>query len=187
MADDKEMSAPAMDVNGDVTGHIISTTIGGKNGELNQAPHLTNRTNRSIFDIVDDSDAESSSGHKEQIPSTMKPASLNAFDIISLFPFFVLSNLVEKDKSCRSDARFTTQNSASTIVSFKLLSSHLQFLLIELRSEFLESISCFRFAYAGMSDFLEQVGSSASQFLAKPMELSVDAVNLPKAQSISHA
>ncbi|KAF3656366.1 hypothetical protein FXO38_14181 [Capsicum annuum] len=72
-------------------------------------------TNHSIFDIVDDS--ESSSGHKEQIPSTMKPVSLNAFDIISLFPFFVLSNLVEKDKSCRSDARFTTQNSASTIVS----------------------------------------------------------------------
>ncbi|KAM3306694.1 CBL-interacting protein kinase 5-like isoform X1 [Capsicum chacoense] len=72
---------------------------------------------RSIFDIVDDSDAESSSGHKEQSPSTMKPTCLNAFDIISLSPAFDLSNLFEKDKSCRSDARFTTQNSASTIVS----------------------------------------------------------------------
>ncbi|KAF3683999.1 hypothetical protein FXO37_01562 [Capsicum annuum] len=44
----------------------------------------------------------------------MKPASLNAFDIISLFPDFVLSNLI---KIFRSDARFTTQNSASTIIS----------------------------------------------------------------------
>ncbi|KAF3656367.1 hypothetical protein FXO38_14182 [Capsicum annuum] len=43
------------------------------------------------------------------------------------------------------------------------------------------------FTYAGMSDLLERVGSSASQFPAKPMELSVDAVNLPKAQSISPA
>ncbi|KAF3632025.1 CBL-interacting protein kinase 5 [Capsicum annuum] len=65
----------------------------------------------------DDSDAESSSGHKEQSPSTMKPTCLNAFDIISLSPAFDLSSLFEKDKSCRSDARFTTQNSASTIVS----------------------------------------------------------------------
>ncbi|XP_010317426.1 shaggy-related protein kinase eta isoform X2 [Solanum lycopersicum] len=31
-----EMSAPVMDVNGGVTGHIISTTIGGKNGEPKQ-------------------------------------------------------------------------------------------------------------------------------------------------------
>ncbi|KAG6382464.1 hypothetical protein SASPL_157866 [Salvia splendens] len=36
MADDKEMSAPVMDGNGTVTGHIISTTIGGKNGEPKQ-------------------------------------------------------------------------------------------------------------------------------------------------------
>ncbi|XP_075482855.1 shaggy-related protein kinase eta isoform X1 [Primulina tabacum] len=33
MADDKEMSAPVMGGNDSVTGHIISTTIGGKNGE----------------------------------------------------------------------------------------------------------------------------------------------------------
>ncbi|PHT49717.1 CBL-interacting protein kinase 5 [Capsicum baccatum] len=70
---------------------------------------------RSIFDIVDDS--ESSSGHIEQHPLTMNPTSLNAFDIISLSPAFDLSSLFKKDKSCRSDARFTTQNSASTIVS----------------------------------------------------------------------
>ncbi|KAK6797346.1 hypothetical protein RDI58_005048 [Solanum bulbocastanum] len=36
MADDKEMSAPVMDGNDAVTGHIISTTIGGKNGEPKQ-------------------------------------------------------------------------------------------------------------------------------------------------------
>ncbi|KAL6553284.1 Shaggy-related protein kinase eta [Orobanche gracilis] len=36
MADDKEMSAPVIDRNDAVTGHIISTTIGGKNGEHKQ-------------------------------------------------------------------------------------------------------------------------------------------------------
>ncbi|KAH0760403.1 hypothetical protein KY290_016476 [Solanum tuberosum] len=73
---------------------------------------------RSVFDIVDDSDAECSSGHKEQNSSAiMKPTCLNAFDIISLSLGFDLSSLFEKDKSHRSDARFTTQKSASTIVS----------------------------------------------------------------------
>ncbi|KAF3612419.1 hypothetical protein FXO38_36850 [Capsicum annuum] len=56
---------------------------------------------RSIFNTVDDSDAESSSGLKEQTPSTMNPAFLNAFDIISLSPAFDLSSLFEKDKNCR--------------------------------------------------------------------------------------
>ncbi|TMX02689.1 hypothetical protein EJD97_020425 [Solanum chilense] len=73
---------------------------------------------RSVFDMVDDSDAECSSRHKEESSSTiMKPTCLNAFDIISLSPGFDLSSLFEKDKSHRSDARFTTQKSASTIVS----------------------------------------------------------------------
>ncbi|XP_021910687.1 shaggy-related protein kinase eta-like [Carica papaya] len=36
MADDKEMSAAVVDGNDPVTGHIISTTIGGKNGEPKQ-------------------------------------------------------------------------------------------------------------------------------------------------------
>ncbi|XP_027155134.1 shaggy-related protein kinase eta isoform X1 [Coffea eugenioides] len=36
MANDKEMSAPIMDGHDTVTGHIISTTIGGKNGEPKQ-------------------------------------------------------------------------------------------------------------------------------------------------------
>ncbi|CAH1440380.1 unnamed protein product [Lactuca virosa] len=36
MADDKEMSAQVVDGNGAETGHIISTTIGGKNGEPKQ-------------------------------------------------------------------------------------------------------------------------------------------------------
>lgn len=37
----QEMSAPVMDVNGAVTGHIISTTIGGKNGEPKQVRMLS--------------------------------------------------------------------------------------------------------------------------------------------------
>ncbi|KAH0760391.1 hypothetical protein KY290_016464 [Solanum tuberosum] len=54
----------------------------------------------------------------EQSSSTiMKPTCLNAFDIISLSPGFDLSSLFEKDKSHRLDVRFTTQKSASTIVS----------------------------------------------------------------------
>ncbi|KAK6793264.1 hypothetical protein RDI58_006717 [Solanum bulbocastanum] len=77
-----------------------------------------NDSPRSVFDIVNDSDAECSSGLKEQSSSAiMKPTCLNAFDIISLSPGFDLSSLFEKDKSHRSDARFTTQKSASTIVS----------------------------------------------------------------------
>ena len=32
----QELSAPVVDGNGAVTGHIISTTIGGKNGEPKQ-------------------------------------------------------------------------------------------------------------------------------------------------------
>ncbi|KAH0760398.1 hypothetical protein KY290_016471 [Solanum tuberosum] len=74
---------------------------------------------RSVFDIVDDSDAKCSLRHKEQSSSTiMKPTyCLNAFNIISLSPGFDLSSLFEKDKSHKSDARFTTQKSASTIVS----------------------------------------------------------------------
>lgn len=35
------MSAPVMDVNGAVTGHIISTTIGGKNGEPKQVKRMS--------------------------------------------------------------------------------------------------------------------------------------------------
>ncbi|KAJ0854517.1 putative non-specific serine/threonine protein kinase [Helianthus annuus] len=36
MADDKEMSTKVVDGNGAETGHIISTTIGGNNGEPKQ-------------------------------------------------------------------------------------------------------------------------------------------------------
>ncbi|KAM3394518.1 hypothetical protein P3S68_003520 [Capsicum galapagoense] len=72
--------------------------------QINKPPILDQEQDespRSIFDIVDDSDAESSSGYKEQSPSTMKPTCLNVFDIISVSPAFDLSNLFEKDKSCR--------------------------------------------------------------------------------------
>jgi protein brassinosteroid insensitive 2 len=41
MADDKEISGPVVDGN-DPTGHIISTTIGGKNGEPKQVSIFRN-------------------------------------------------------------------------------------------------------------------------------------------------
>ncbi|RVW31917.1 CBL-interacting protein kinase 5 [Vitis vinifera] len=53
----------------------------------------------------------------EETTSSMKPTCLNAFDIISLSPGFDLSGLFEKDTNHRPDARFTTKQPASTIVS----------------------------------------------------------------------
>ncbi|GAB2298584.1 CBL-interacting serine/threonine-protein kinase 20 [Dionaea muscipula] len=47
----------------------------------------------------------------------MKPTSMNAFDIISLSPGFNLSNLFEKDANHMAEARFTTTQPASAIVS----------------------------------------------------------------------
>ncbi|PIA24713.1 hypothetical protein AQUCO_73100001v1 [Aquilegia coerulea] len=47
----------------------------------------------------------------------MKPICLNAFDIISLSPGFDLSGLFEKPNNQKAEARFTTKNSASAIVS----------------------------------------------------------------------
>ncbi|XP_026382726.1 CBL-interacting protein kinase 5-like [Papaver somniferum] len=48
---------------------------------------------------------------------SMKPTCLNAFDIISLSAGFNLSPLFEKDTDQKSESRFTTTKSASTIVS----------------------------------------------------------------------
>ncbi|PHU18962.1 hypothetical protein BC332_10113 [Capsicum chinense] len=48
------MSAPVMDVNGAVTGHIISTTIGGKNGEPKQAKCLENGETVAIKKVLKD-------------------------------------------------------------------------------------------------------------------------------------
>ncbi|PHT49442.1 Shaggy-related protein kinase eta [Capsicum baccatum] len=48
------MSAPVMDVNGAVTGHIISTTIGGKNGEPKQAKCLENGETVAIKKVLQD-------------------------------------------------------------------------------------------------------------------------------------
>ncbi|CBI30698.3 unnamed protein product, partial [Vitis vinifera] len=53
----------------------------------------------------------------DETTSSMKPTCLNAFDIISLSPGFDLSGLFEKDTNHRPDARFTTKQPASTIVS----------------------------------------------------------------------
>ncbi|XP_071736142.1 CBL-interacting serine/threonine-protein kinase 20-like [Rutidosis leptorrhynchoides] len=51
--------------------------------------------------------------------NTLKPTSMNAFDIISLSQGFNLSTLFENDEvpSKKPEARFTTKNSASTIMS----------------------------------------------------------------------
>ncbi|KAG1330278.1 CBL-interacting protein kinase 5-like [Cocos nucifera] len=48
---------------------------------------------------------------------TMRPSSLNAFDIISLSPGFDLSGLFERERRQKPESRFTTQKPASTIVS----------------------------------------------------------------------
>lgn len=53
----------------------------------------------------------------EQPNSPLKPASLNAFDIISLSKGFDLSGLFEKDQEQKSNSRFMTQKPASAIVS----------------------------------------------------------------------
>lgn len=76
-------------------------------------------TPRSILDIqVTELDSnEASTSDSSSSNSAMKPTCLNAFDIISLSPGFDLSGLFEKDVSCKQEARFTTQQSASKIVS----------------------------------------------------------------------
>ncbi|ONK80268.1 uncharacterized protein A4U43_C01F15770 [Asparagus officinalis] len=63
------------------------------------------------------SDDEGSSHSKEEEPNTtMKRTNYNAFDIISLSQGFDLSGLFEKNGE-KSESRFTTQKSASDIVS----------------------------------------------------------------------
>ncbi|GAB4831421.1 CBL-interacting serine/threonine-protein kinase 20 [Ancistrocladus abbreviatus] len=54
---------------------------------------------------------------KSEESSLMKPIFMNAFDIISLSPGFNLSNLFEKDMYSTAEARFTTKQPTSTIVS----------------------------------------------------------------------
>ncbi|XP_028764853.1 CBL-interacting serine/threonine-protein kinase 20-like [Neltuma alba] len=54
---------------------------------------------------------------KNEAERSMKPPSLNAFDIISLSSGFDLSPMFEKDKIPRHEARFITTKEASTIVS----------------------------------------------------------------------
>ncbi|XP_072984863.1 CBL-interacting protein kinase 5-like [Typha latifolia] len=53
----------------------------------------------------------------EAAPGTMRPSSLNAFDIISLSAGFDLSRLFEKDGGQNALARFMAQRPASAIVS----------------------------------------------------------------------
>lgn len=53
----------------------------------------------------------------EQPESPLKPASLNAFDIISQSKGFDLSCLFEKDQEQKANSRFMTQRPASAIVS----------------------------------------------------------------------
>lgn len=69
----------------------------------------------SIIDL--DSEHNSCCSKDEATTSSMRPTTLNAFDLISLSPGFDLSGLFEKDMSEKSNARFTTQQPASTIVS----------------------------------------------------------------------
>ncbi|OVA02095.1 Protein kinase domain [Macleaya cordata] len=65
--------------------------------------------------------ASSAEGNPEKkiadVTNSMKPISLNAFDIISLSAGFNLSGLFEKESDQKAEARFTTTQPASTIVS----------------------------------------------------------------------
>ncbi|WOL08227.1 CBL-interacting protein kinase 5-like [Canna indica] len=54
---------------------------------------------------------------KTQMSEPVKPTSLNAFDIIALSPGFDLSGLFERESPKKQEDRFTTQKSASAIVS----------------------------------------------------------------------
>lgn len=85
------------------------------------------KINNSILDIQNAIEMISDCGSSKLIEdhatasspssSIMRPTCLNAFDIISLSPGFNLSGLFEKDTNQKSEARFTSQKPASTIVS----------------------------------------------------------------------
>ncbi|KAL6838668.1 hypothetical protein ACP4OV_031382 [Aristida adscensionis] len=62
-------------------------------------------------------DVQAAFSGEEQPESPLKPASLNAFDIISHSRGFDLSGLFEKDQEQRANSRFMTQKPASAIVS----------------------------------------------------------------------
>ncbi|KAK1276855.1 CBL-interacting protein kinase 5 [Acorus gramineus] len=63
------------------------------------------------------SDSDGTSEKNDKVGNSMKPTCMNAFDIISLSAGFDLSGLFEKEKDQKAESRFTTQKSASTIVS----------------------------------------------------------------------
>ncbi|BAS70947.1 Os01g0206700, partial [Oryza sativa Japonica Group] len=62
-------------------------------------------------------DHKDNEGKAKEPASSLKPVSLNAFDIISLSKGFDLSGLFENDKEQKADSRFMTQKPASAIVS----------------------------------------------------------------------
>uniref|UniRef100_A0A0D9UY36 non-specific serine/threonine protein kinase n=1 Tax=Leersia perrieri TaxID=77586 RepID=A0A0D9UY36_9ORYZ len=62
-------------------------------------------------------DDKGDEGKAKELASSLKPVSLNAFDIISLSEGFDLSGLFEQDKEQKANSRFMTQKPASAIVS----------------------------------------------------------------------
>ncbi|ERM97677.1 hypothetical protein AMTRI_Chr01g110410 [Amborella trichopoda] len=69
-------------------------------------------------DLAFDSSLENGEGEKKGVEKgPVKPTCLNAFDIISLSPGFDLSGLFEKENNPKPEARFTTQQPVSRIVS----------------------------------------------------------------------
>lgn len=82
-------------------------------------PHEVENNSPVILDIhVHEHEATSSSSSIASSSSSMRPTCLNAFDIISLSPGFNLSGLFEQEMGHnKHEARFTTQKSASAIVS----------------------------------------------------------------------
>ncbi|RAL49705.1 hypothetical protein DM860_001996 [Cuscuta australis] len=69
------------------------------------------------MELLVDNDQTAAAATAGTSDASMKPTCLNAFDIISLSPSFDLSGLFDVDTSRKPESRFTTQQTASTIVS----------------------------------------------------------------------
>ncbi|KNA04787.1 hypothetical protein SOVF_196470 [Spinacia oleracea] len=87
--------------------------------DLSPKPIQSESDSRTVSDVHSNGDpgtSRSRTGNEETRPDGIKPAELNAFDIISLSCGFDLSGLFE-DCSHKKEARFTSRESASTIIS----------------------------------------------------------------------
>lgn len=90
---------------------------GFKPAETRQIRHECHEIPRDVHAAFTPQCEEGEGDKKAEVSSSMKPTCMNAFDIISLSPGFDLSGLFERDNGPKPESRFTTQKSASAIVS----------------------------------------------------------------------